>query len=690
MESCECRRSRSAIRILPAALCLGVLCSPLGLKAQTKPPPASAAAAQPFDASNLHVPARLGATGVFIGGDDPAFARTDYDDSKWVAADDKRPIHELLPDSKPEIVWQRIHVKVSPSQTGLGIEAWDVSHAFELYVNGQKLLESGQFNPLLSYTKDARLVARIPDAQIATGNLVIAIRAWAPAYWWTQSSKVDFFAEMITLGQETALSDHVVLGVIYPNAFTWLVALMGIGLSVVALALFVTQRQQKEYLWLALQGGFWAIGLPITITETFRNLPAALDYLGPLFSRLVDFFTILMIFAFVRRKLRGWLRVYIVLNCVCGVAIGWADLSGVALPASIYLLWIPFFAIFAIVIPAVLIAHLRRGNREESILLIPVISWGLDSLLQVTIAVMQAIPALHKAGNHLAQEANQIHLGPFVLDTGMVTSLIGFISLAIIIVQRSARTSRQQTLLEGEMAAAREIQQIILPEQIETIPGFTIESVYQPAKQVGGDFFQVLPAGEGGLLLVLGDVAGKGLPAAMLVSVLVGAIRATSEYTLAPATVLASLNERMIGRTKGGFSTALAAQIAADGTLTVANAGHLSPYLDGHEIELPGALPLGIVSGATYETTLFQLAPGSRLTFYSDGVVEARNQVGELFGFERAKAISTQPAAAIVEAAKQFGQEDDITVVTIERLEVVRGIHRRGNSSNIGPASEIS
>jgi len=237
--------------------------------------------------------------------------------------------------------------------------------------------------------------------------------------------------------------------------------------------------------------------------------------------------------------------------------------------------------------------------------------------------------------------------------------------LAIIIVQRATRTSRQQTLLEGEMAAARQIQQIILPEQIETIPGFTVESVYQPARQVGGDFFQVLPAGEGGLLLVLGDVAGKGLPAAMLVSVLVGAIRATAEYTHAPAELLASLNERMMGRTKGGFSTALAAYIAPGGAVTIANAGHLSPYLDGREVDLPGALPLGIVSGASYETTQFQLAAGSRLTFYSDGVVEAQNEKGALLGFERGQEISTQSAAAIVEIAKQFGQSDDITVLAI-------------------------
>jgi len=135
--------------------------------------------------------------------------------------------------------------------------------------------------------------------------------------------------------------------------------------------------------------------------------------------------------------------------------------------------------------------------------------------------------------------------------------------------------------------------------------------------------------------------------------------------------LLVGLNERLVGRSGGGFATAIAAHIAANGRVTLANAGHLSPYLDGKEIELPGALPLGVISGAAYETTEFYVAPGSRLTFYSDGVIEAQNQQGELFGFERAKAISTQPAAAIVEAAKKFGQEDDITVVAIYREQAI-------------------
>jgi serine phosphatase RsbU (regulator of sigma subunit) len=249
--------------------------------------------------------------------------------------------------------------------------------------------------------------------------------------------------------------------------------------------------------------------------------------------------------------------------------------------------------------------------------------------------------------------------------------MLCFLSLAAIMVLRSNRISRQEAALEGELTAAREVQQVIVPEQTEPVSGFTIESVYKPAQQVGGDFFQILPVGAGGLLVVVGDVAGKGLPAAMLVSVLVGAIRTAAAYTQAPEEVLAQLNERLIGRTHGGFSTALAAHISADGLVTVANAGHLSPYLDGVEVELPGALPLGIVGGASYEPSQFHLAQGSRLTFYSDGVVEAQNQRGELFGFARGEAISAQPAAAIVDAAARFGQSDDITVVAIRRVAAI-------------------
>jgi serine phosphatase RsbU (regulator of sigma subunit) len=122
----------------------------------------------------------------------------------------------------------------------------------------------------------------------------------------------------------------------------------------------------------------------------------------------------------------------------------------------------------------------------------------------------------------------------------------------------------------------------------------------------------------------------------------------------------------MVGRSQGGFTTCLAAHFTAEGELTLANAGHPAPYLNGEEISIPGALPLGIVPHAQYEITTVPLAPGDRLTFISDGVVEAQSRSGQLFGFDRTKSISRRPAAQIAESARAFGQLDDITVVTIE------------------------
>ena len=276
--------------------------------------------------------------------------------------------------------------------------------------------------------------------------------------------------------------------------------------------------------------------------------------------------------------------------------------------------------------------------------------------------------------SELAQMDARLTFDAHAIVAAVALGYAGFIVVFISEGRRYIRANAEKAVLDGEMAAAREVQQLILPETGESFPGYAVESVYLPAQQVGGDFFQILPIGSRGLLIVLGDVAGKGLPAAMLVSMLVGSIRVLAADTHDPAVILRKLHDCLIGRTRGGFSTALAAYIADNGLVTIANAGHLSPYMDGQEVELRGALPLGIAVGTEYESLNFKLRPGSRLTFYSDGVVEAQSRTGELFGFDRTKAISQQPAAAIVQAAVEFGQSDDITVVTVERLVSSEGI----------------
>jgi len=160
-------------------------------------------------------------------------------------------------------------------------------------------------------------------------------------------------------------------------------------------------------------------------------------------------------------------------------------------------------------------------------------------------------------------------------------------------------------------------------------------------------------------------VSGKGLKAAMTGTLAIGALRSLAHEELSPAQILTRLNDQFAAASDGGFITCLCARIGADGNLILANAGHLAPYRNGEEIELESGLPLGIAPGVTYCESTICLAPNDQLTFLSDGVIEARNPQGELFGFDRTAAISGQSAGQIAKAAELFGQEDDITVLTV-------------------------
>ena len=188
--------------------------------------------------------------------------------------------------------------------------------------------------------------------------------------------------------------------------------------------------------------------------------------------------------------------------------------------------------------------------------------------------------------------------------------------------------------------------------------------LFIPSTEVGGDFFHIVSTVDGGLLVVIGVVAGKGLQAAMNVSMLMGALRRASDKR--PAKILESLNRVLLG--SESFTTCQAAWFGPDGELVLANAGHLPPYLNTQEVKLPGGLPLGVVSDVTYDEVRLYLHPGDRMLLMSDGVVEARHASGELFGFDRVHNLSSQSAFYIADAAKEFGQEDDITVLTIRRL----------------------
>ena len=628
--------------------------------------PRAVAQAPLVDASDLHQPTSFADGWLVHTGDDLAWADPKYDDSSWPRVNTRTDsLHTLFPRERPSVVWYRLHIKVAPHDTDLAIEEYYLASAYEIYSNGVKIQQVGSVSPYSANDFHARLLAPVPRDQIAAGNIVIAVRLHVSANEWTNAYPGLYYYNLV-FGMEEALRQHMWLNVLGDSAFPFVNFLIFLGMIAAGILLYSAQRR-PEYLFLALLYIVAVIPMFLSAYGFFHTFPAWWHIVDSACALAFPYLIGRTYLAFIARPVGGRMHAFLIfvsiVNCMV-VTLGWMNLSTIAINVLGNLLHI---ALVGVVLPVFLFSAMRRGNRDAGILVVPLLLSSTVNIVGIFLFVLGQIPAFRVFSFRILDGLNHLVLGPFDTSLSTIASFLATLSLALIILLRSNRQSRQQAQLEGEIASAREVQQVILPESAESVPGFRVESVYEPAQQVGGDFFQTLPDGKGGLLVVVGDVAGKGLPAAMLVSMLVGAIRSVAEFTTAPDEILEHLNRRLSGRSHGGFSTAIVAHIAANGTVTLANAGHLPPYLDGREIELPGSLPLGIDAKTAYEAHTFTLMQGSRLVFYSDGVVEARNESGELMGFERAAALSTEPVQKISQAAKAFGQEDDITVVAIAR-----------------------
>ena len=247
---------------------------------------------------------------------------------------------------------------------------------------------------------------------------------------------------------------------------------------------------------------------------------------------------------------------------------------------------------------------------------------------------------------------------------------IGFVYVSISEGRRHIRSQMEKATLEGEMSAAREVQRLMVPEDLAAIDGYAIENVYLPAAEVGGDFFQVIPLRSGRALVVIGDVSGKGLRAAMIVSMIVGTLRAVCGYTEEPSEILGELNRRLCGSMNEGFATCLAVRLEDGGRSMLANAGHLPPYVNGTEVQFAGSLPLGLADATAYGQTSLQMAAGDVMVLLTDGVAEAHNDQRVLLGFAKVEQMLRAGATAksVAHAAQQLGQNDDITVLSVTRL----------------------
>jgi serine phosphatase RsbU (regulator of sigma subunit) len=244
--------------------------------------------------------------------------------------------------------------------------------------------------------------------------------------------------------------------------------------------------------------------------------------------------------------------------------------------------------------------------------------------------------------------------------------------------------ARERERIEQELHVARQIQRELLPEVNPQLDGWEVTTYYEPAREVGGDFYDFLEFEDGRLGLVVGDATGKGMPAALVMATTRGMLRAVVQSLGSPGEVLARVNDALVTDIPPNmFVTCLYAILdPKSGSLRYANAGHDLPYLRHHggdaEELMARGLPLGLMPNVRYEEKVAALAPGDNALFYSDGLVEAHDPQREMFGFARLRGLVAEHAeeGSLVDflmeelytfVGEGWEQEDDITLLTLKR-----------------------
>jgi hypothetical protein len=566
--------------------------------------------------------------------------------------------------------WYRMRIRVQGADGPLALLApTDVDDAYQLFLNGQFVGEFGSFSgsmPTIYFSRP--LMFALPADALqhgADGTMEVAFRFYMAPRTLLQTlpggmhaPPIFGFVNAITAAYHVAWEEQY-------RAVSSIVAdsVMYFAFGFLILMLYIFDRTEKILLWPI--SACFAVGAVLAIlffsltTQWMSALLQAivLSALTPL-SIGLWLMTWLMYFGLGDRK---WLR-----NIILAVIV-WFGSTGL---------------IFQLLMLRGTVSHGVFSANTINQLLSSAVAWALA----ITIAVLgwrrrnrerpalflalffYVLPTLGIVLQSLHIRTNWFPFGiPMVLSE--FTDIAMLTCFSVVLLRHFRSSQRRQQAMEQDVKQAQEVQQVLIPEELPQIAGLTIESEYRPAREVGGDFFQIIPhATDGSVLIVVGDVTGKGLQAGMLVALIVGAIRAEAAHSNEPLTALNALNQRLCGRGQA-HATGLALRVGSDGVVTLANAGHLPPYLNGKELPMEGALPLGMTPTAKFSLMHFQLAPGDTLLLMSDGVVEAQDKEGQLFGFDRVNHLLQRPitAAEIATAAQSFGQQDDILVLRITR-----------------------
>ena len=607
-------------------------------------------------------------------GDDPdgklGWAQPECDDASWPLL---RTSSNWATQGYPRyygFAWYRFKLIVPANETSFALGVPRILSSYQIFADGERIGQFGDLPPQPRILNGYNQIFPLPsNYSLQPREISIAIRVWhtpTPAsYLGGGIGSPPLAGNRELISDWKTAQNHAMFWELASSNILMLINMLA---AATGLLLYLRRRNELEYLWFAIYEFLTGADHLRGDYRSFYVTSWTGNYLLGMFLSTASWIFFLF---FVTRILQARKdRLY-------WIAIASVTFIGLATFAHVLGL-IPYQLRYGIASIGMLpyfgcvLTLLYRGTRraipDARLLLVPVAicyaSWSL--LLIYGTILVAGYPWITGYFRWFLQLSSW----PFPFSVQDVADLLMLVSIVAILPMRFARTRRDEQRFVSELEAAASVQQILVPAKTPSIPGFHIQSVYRPYGQVGGDFFQIIPLVKGGTLIVIGDVSGKGMPAAMTVSLLVGAVLTLAHYTQSPGEILVALNQRMFSRSNGGFTTCLILRIDSDGSLIAANAGHIPPYLNGYELPVETSLPLGLSYQSAYAETTLNLAPYTQITLLTDGVVEAQSPSGELFGFDRTASISNQSAESIARAVQQFGQEDDITVVTLSRVPV--------------------
>jgi sigma-B regulation protein RsbU (phosphoserine phosphatase) len=592
---------------------------------------------------------------VYRQGDDVRWAAANLDETAWTTTANwpgdqvRSPFWWMRCRFEPA----RLAAVVDPVMQVTG------NAAYEVYIDGQLAGASGN-RKTGRYTMGTVTVWRASAFTLRSGPVVVALRM-------TLTQQIGDLNPLpiVSLGDKRLQYGEYVQRVdagVKSRWVTWACHSFIAAAGALFFALYLFNRSQRFLLYISLT---WMLLAALRFNELLwfagSHTPSRLVVLLYAVGQSEDVFLIFFYFSLMGRRMGWLLRLTITLAAIYSVL----ALTVAVLPVrlSVPLSWAidsnswtssPFLVamLLSIILSQKAFLPLRSLSREQIPLYITCSFWMLMDTL------------------YLGAQLPGVSTDPgFFLRFQPVRSvavLLSVIALTLLLIGRLRHGNQQRATLEGEMQAARNIQQHLIPAAVESAPGWRIDAVSLPAREVGGDFYRCTLLAGGRQRLLLGDVSGKGAAAAMTAAMLLGA--AAGHEDSSPAELLAHLNRVLHVSGVGGMATCLCALLEPGGRVTLAQAGHLAPYLDGNEVTCESGLPLGLVAEANFQESSIAVPRGGRMMIFSDGVIEARNSSGELFGFDRTRVLSREPAEAIARAAQLFGQDDDITVLTLTRL----------------------